>query len=320
LPTALITGITGQDGSYLAEQLLDQGLRVVGVHRQVSAPDHWRIAHLAGRLELRTADLADGGSWLDLLDDVQPDELYNLGAQSFVPTSWDQPLWTAQATGLGVLRVLEAVRRVSPGARVYQASSSEMFGNPAVTPQSEDTPFAPCSPYAVAKLYGHHMARTYRDAYGLDIRAGVLFNHESPRRGEHFVTRKVARAAARIRSGLQPDLAIGDTSVARDWGFAGDYTRAMQAILRDGQRFSYVIATGVSHTVEDLLRVAFGAVDLDWQDHTRHDPALLRRNELRGLRGDPRRAHDELGWSPTVGFEALVTEMVRVELERCGSS
>ena len=319
MTTALITGVTGQDGSYLAEQLLAQGLRVVGVHRRLSAPNHWRLAHLSG-LELRCADLADAVSWLDLLEDVQPDEIYNLAAQSFVPTSWEQPLWTAEATGLGAVRLLEAVRRVSPRARVYQASSSEMFGNGAGERQDEHTPFAPCSPYAAAKLYAHHMARCYRQAYGLQVHAGVLFNHESPRRGLRFVTRKVARAAARIRRGLQQELTIGDTTVRRDWGHAADYTRAMQAILRQGRRFDYVIATGRSHSVADLLETAFAAVDLDWRDHTRSDPALRRRNELRGLCGDAGRAHEDLGWAPTFDFQSLIGEMVQAELARCPSS
>ncbi len=320
MATALITGITGQDGSYLAEQLLDQGMTVVGVHRRLSAPNHWRLAHLEGRLDLQCAELADILSWMELLEAVQPEEIYNLAAQSFVPTSWKQPLWTAEATGLGAVRLLEAVRRVSPQSRVYQASSSEMFGNPLVDPQSEDTPFSPRSPYAAAKLYAHQMARIYRDAYDLKVHAGVLFNHESPRRGLSFVTRKVARAAARIKLGKQQTLAIGDTSVRRDWGFAGDYTRAMQAILRRGLRFDYVVATGRSHSVEDLLRIAFAVVDLDWREHTHQDPDLLRRNEIAGLRGDASRARKDLGWEPTVSFEALVEGMVKTELERCASS
>jgi len=319
VPTALVTGVTGQDGSYLAEQLLDQGHRVIGVHRRLSADNHWRIAHLAGRLELRCADLADLASLLTVLDEVQPDEVYNLAAQSFVPTSWRQPIWTGEVTGLGAVRLLEAVRRCCPGARVYQASTSEMFGNPARWPQDEDTPLRPCSPYAASKVYAHHLARSYREAYGLQVHAGILFNHESPRRGEEFVTRKVARGVARIHRGLQDSLTIGDVSVRRDWGFAGDYTRAMQAILRDGQRFDYVIATGVDHSVEDLLSTAFAQVDLDWREHTRVDPQLFRPNEVRRLRGDPRRARDELGWEPEVTFEELVRQMVSAELERCGS-
>jgi GDPmannose 4,6-dehydratase len=318
--TALITGVSGQDGSYLAEQLLEQGLRVVGVHRRLSSPNHWRLAGVLDRLEMRSADLADQTCWLDLLEQEQPDEIYHLAAQSFVPTSWKQPLWTAQATGLGTVRLLEAVRRVVPGALVYQASSSEMFGNPPTDPQNEDTPFSPCSPYAAAKLYAHHMARCYRDAYGLRIHAGILFNHESPRRGSGFVTRKIARAAARIKRGLQQELLIGDITVRRDWGFAGDYTLAMQAILRNGRRFDYVVATGCSHSVEDLLSAAFEAVDLDWRDHTRADPALLRRNEVRSLRGDATRARDHLGWRPEMAFGELVQLLVQTELKRCVSS
>ncbi len=320
MPTALVTGVTGQDGSYLAEQLLEQGFRVVGVHRRLSSENHWRIAHLQGRLELRCADLLDLSSWMSLVDEVQPDEVYNLAAQSFVPTSWTQPLLTGEVTALGTVRVLEAVRRCRPDARFYQASSSEMFGNPAAWPQDEETPLSPCSPYAASKAYAHHMARIYREAYGLRVHAGILFNHESPRRGVEFVTRKVAMAVARIHLGLQASLTIGDTSVRRDWGFAGDYTRAMQAILRKGERFDYVIATGVDHSVEDLLATAFGLIDRDWREHTRVDPALYRPNEVRHLRGDASLARKSLGWEPDLAFEDLVRLMVETEVERCGSS
>lgn len=316
MPTALITGVTGQDGSYLSEQLLAQGWRVVGVHRRLSADNHWRLRHLPD-LELRCADLHDGGSLMDLVQDVAPDHIYNLAAQSFVPTSWSQPLLTGQATGLGFVRLLEAVRRVRPQARVYQASSSEMFGNTQECPQDERTRFLPASPYACAKLYAHMMARNYREAHGMFVVSGILFNHESPRRGLEFVTRKVARAAARIRLGLQPRLRLGDLSPRRDWGFAGDYTRAMHAMLLQDQPRDYVVATGVDHAVEDLVRIAFEAVDLDWQDHVDSAaPHLMRKNEVVRLKGDASLARRELGWAPEVSFEGLVHMMVQAELRR----
>lgn len=312
--TALITGITGQDGSYLAEQLLEQGFRVVGVHRRLSAPNHWRIDHLRGRLELRSADLHDQGSLWDLLDELRPDEIYNLGAQSFVPTSFTQPVLTAEATGLGLVRLLEGVRRICPESRVYQASSSEMFGNTPQCPQDEETRLMPASPYACAKVYAHHMVRNYREAYGLFAVSGILFNHESPRRGQEFLTRKVAMAVARIKRGEQEHLMLGDLSPRRDWGFAGDYTRAMQAMLRQDQPQDYVVATGVDHSVEDWVQASFEAVDLDWKDYVRQDPALLRKSEVRRLRGNPARAKAELGWEPQVDFRGLVSMMVRSEL------
>ncbi|MED5369876.1 MAG: GDP-mannose 4,6-dehydratase [Myxococcota bacterium] len=312
--TALITGITGQDGSYLAEQLLEQGFRVVGVHRRLSAPNHWRIAHLLDRLELRSADLHDQGSLWDLLEDLRPDEIYNLAAQSFVPTSFSQPVLTAEATGLGLVRLLEAVRRVSPGSRVYQASSSEMFGNVAQCPQDEDTPLMPASPYACAKVYAHHMVRNYREAYGLFAVSGILFNHESPRRGEEFLTRKVAMAVARIKRGEQRTLMLGDLNPRRDWGFAGDYTRAMQAMLRQEQPKDFVVATGVDHSVQDWVQASFEAADLDWREHVRQDPALLRKSEVHRLRGNPARARQELGWETQVDFRGLVQMMVQAEL------
>ncbi len=317
MPTALITGITGQDGSWLAEQLLADGWKVVGVHRRLSADNHWRIRHLEG-LVLRSVDLLDLPSLLDVLTEVQPDHLYNLAAQSFVPTSWEQPLLTGEVTGLGAVRVLEAARRVCPTARIYQASSSEMFGGTTTHPQNEDTPFVPRSPYAVAKVYAHQMAVNYRLAHGMHVVCGILFNHESERRGREFVTRKVSDGVARIHLGLADELVLGDLSVRRDWGYAPDYTRAMTAmLLRDTPR-DYLVASGRDHSVEDFVAQAFAVVDRDWRDHVRSDPALLRKNEIPCLRGDARRIREELGWEPRVDFEALVERMVRMDLERVG--
>ena len=315
MPTALVTGITGQDGSYLAEQLLERGYRVVGVHRRLSAENHWRIEHL-DQLELRYADLHDLGSLYDLVEEYRPEEIYNLAAQSFVPTSWTQPVLTAEATGLGLVRLLEAVRRVHPSARVYQASSSEMFGNSPDYPQNERSRFSPASPYACAKLYAHHMVENYRKAHGLFVVSGILFNHESPRRGLEFVTRKVANGVARLHLGLMEKLRLGDLSPRRDWGFAGDYTRAMQAMLQQSEPTDFVVATGIDHSVEDLVRLAFQAVDRDWREHVDQDAALFRRNEVVRLCGDASKAREELGWEPRVDFPALVKMMVDAELQR----
>ncbi len=321
MPSAIITGVTGQDGSYLAEQLLARGYRVVGLHRRLSASNHWRISHLQSSLELASIDLLDQSSLLDVFEDVQPDEIYNLAAQSFVPTSWKQPILTGEVTGLGALRVLEAMKRACPDARLYQASSSEMFGAATQTPQTEQTPFRPRSPYAVAKSFAHYSAVNYRDAYGLFVVCGILFNHESPRRGIEFVTRKVSDAVARIHLGMSEGLALGDMSVRRDWGYAPDYTEAMQAMLRQESPRDYLVASGQNHSVEDLVSVAFGVVDLDWRDHVTVDPALFRNNELAGLRGDPSKAVKELGWSPKVDFETMIGMMVKADIERldCGS-
>ncbi|MCP4919146.1 MAG: GDP-mannose 4,6-dehydratase [Proteobacteria bacterium] len=320
MTTALVTGISGQDGSYLAEQLLSQGVRVVGVHRRLSAENFWRIEHVLDRVDLRYADLHDLGSLYDLVEEYRPDEIYNLAAQSFVPTSWSQPILTAEATGLGPIRLLEAVRRVHPKARVYQASSSEMFGNSLDGDGSlnERSRFAPASPYACAKLYAHHMVANYRKAYGLFVVSGILFNHESPRRGLEFVTRKVANGVAKVHLGLTESLTLGALSPRRDWGFAGDYTRAMQAMLRASSPQDYVVATGVDHSVEDLVRIAFAVVDRDWRDHVEHSESLMRKNEVVRLRGDASRARDELGWTPEVDFSGLVRRMVEAELERLG--
>lgn len=314
MPTALVTGVSGQDGSYLAELLLARGYRVVGVHRRLSAPNLWRVAHLPA-LELRCADLHDGTSLLALVAELKPDEVYHLAAQSFVPTSWEQPLLTAEVTALGTLRLLDAVRLGWPQARVYQASSSEMFGPGADELLDEHAPMQPRSPYAVAKLYAHHLAISYREAHGLHVSCGICFNHESPRRGARFVTRKVAAAAARI-SKVGGRLALGSLEPRRDWGWAPDYTRAMHTMLQQDDPDDYVVATGVSHSVEQLVARAFEVVGLDWREHVDRDPALVRQNELPGLRGDASKARRVLGWQPTVDFDGLVERMVHAELER----
>src|SRR5262249_3864171 len=278
--TALITGITGQDGSYLAELLLEKGYRVVGMVRRASPENFERIAHRRDRIELRQADLLDQLSLIDLLKAVAPSEIYNLAAMSFVPTSWQQPVLTAEFDAVGVTRLLEAVRLVAPAARVYQASSSEMFGKVRETPQRETTPFHPRSPYGVAKVYGHHITVNYRESYGLFACSGILFNHESPRRGREFVTRKVSEGVARIALGQARELTIGNLDARRDWGFAGDYVEAMWRMLQQAAPDDYVIATGESHSVRELLETAFAVVGLDWKSHVRQDPALLRPAEV----------------------------------------
>jgi len=318
LGTAVISGVTGQDGSYLAEQLLDAGWRVIGLHRRLSADNHWRIRALRGRLELRCVDLLDLSSLVDVLQETQPGHVYNLASQSHVPTSWKQPILTGEITGLGAVRMLEAVRRACPGARVYQASSSEMFGGTESFPQDERTPFAPRSPYAAAKVYAHQMAVNYRDAYGMFVSCGILFNHESERRGLEFVTRKVSDAVARIHLGLQHELALGDMKVRRDWGYAPDYTRAMVAMLSQPEPGDFVVATGRDHAVEDFVERAFAVVGRDWQNHVRQDSTLLRNNEIPCLRGNPSRARSVLGWEPEMDFDGLVERMVRMDLERVG--
>jgi GDPmannose 4,6-dehydratase len=313
---ALITGITGQDGSYLAELLLEHGYEVVGMVRRASTENFERIAHLRGRVELRQADLLDQLSLIDLLRSVRPGEVYNLAAMSFVPTSWQQPVLTAEFDAVGVTRLLEAVRLVAPEARVYQASSSEMFGRVRETPQRETTAFHPRSPYGVAKVYGHHITVNYRESYGLFACSGILFNHESPRRGREFVTRKVSEGVARIALGQEHALAIGNLEARRDWGFAGDYVDAMWRMLQQPEPDDYVVATGESHSVRELLEVAFGVVGLDWQAHVRQDQALLRPAEVDSLVGDASKARRVLGWAPRVGFVELVEMMVRADLER----
>ena len=316
MKTALITGITGQDGSYLAELLLEKGYRVVGMVRRASTENFERVAHLRDRIELRQADLLDELSLIDLLRAVAPDEVYNLAAQSFVPTSWQQPVLTAEFDAVGVTRLLEAVRLVTPGARFYQASSSEMFGQVRETPQRETTPFYPRSPYGVAKAYGHFITVNYRESYGLYACSGILFNHESPRRGREFVTRKVSDGAARVKLGLARELRLGNLEARRDWGFAGDYVDAMWRMLQQAAADDYVVATGESHTVRDLVEIAFGALGLDWRQHVREDPTLLRPAEVERLVGDASKARRVLGWAPRVSFPELIEMMVRADLER----
>jgi GDPmannose 4,6-dehydratase len=316
---ALITGITGQDGSYLAELLLEQGYEVTGVVRRLSASNHWRIAHLRDRIALRAGDLLDQLSLIRILADVRPHEFYNLAAMSFVPASWDQPLLTGEFNSMGVTRVLEAIRQVDPSVRLYQASSSEMYGKVREVPQTELTPFYPRSPYGVSKVFGHYITVNYRESYGLFACSGILFNHESPRRGLEFVTRKVADGAARIKLGLARELHLGNLDAHRDWGFAGDYVRAMWLMLQQDRPDDYVVATGESHSVRQLVETAFGHVGLDWREHVRLDPALLRPAEVDHLIGDASKARAELGWRPSVSFEGLVRLMVDADLERLRS-
>jgi GDPmannose 4,6-dehydratase len=314
--TALITGVTGQDGSYLAEFLLAQGYRVVGMVRRASTENFERIAAVRDRVDLRQADLLDQLSLIDLLRDTKPDEIYNLAAQSFVPTSWLQPMLTAEFDAVGVTRLLEAMRLVVPGARFYQASSSEMFGKVRETPQCETTPFYPRSPYGVAKVYGHFITVNYRESYGLFACSGILFNHESPRRGREFVTRKVSDGAARVKLGLAKELRLGNLGARRDWGFAGDYVEAMWRMLQQPAPDDYVVATGESHSVQELVETAFRVVDLDWRQYVREDPALLRPAEVEHLIGDAAKARRVLGWTPRVSFPQLVETMVRADVER----
>ena len=313
---ALITGVTGQDGSYLAELLLEKGYRVVGMVRRASTENFERIAHLRDRIELRQADLLDQLSLIDLLRSVRPTEIYNLAAMSFVPTSWQQPVLTAEFDAVGVTRLLEAMRLVGPEARFYQASSSEMFGKVTETPQRETTPFHPRSPYGVAKVYGHHITVNYRESYGLFACSGILFNHESPRRGREFVTRKVADGVARIALGQATELVVGNLDARRDWGFAGDYVEAMWRMLQQPVADDYVVATGEAHAVRDLVEIAFGVVGIEPGGHVRQDPALLRPAEVDHLVGDATKARRVLGWAPGMGFGALVELMVRADLER----
>jgi GDPmannose 4,6-dehydratase len=316
---ALITGITGQDGSYLAELLLDEGYEVFGMIRRSSAPNLWRIEHLRDRVTLRPADLLDQLSLLRLIDDVRPHEFYNLAAMSFVPASWDQPMLTGEFNSQGVTRLLDAIRRVDPSIRFYQASSSEMFGKVREVPQTELTPFYPRSPYGVSKVFAHYITVNYRESYGLFAVSGMLFNHESPRRGLEFVTRKVTDGVARIKLGLADSLSIGNLDAQRDWGFAGDYVRAMWLMLQQERADDYVIATGVSHSVRELIEIAFAHAGLDWQQYVRVEPALLRPAEVDHLLGDATKARLQLGWSPKVDFTQLVQMMVDADLERVAS-
>jgi GDPmannose 4,6-dehydratase len=314
--TALITGITGQDGSYLAELLLEQGYRIFGVTRRSSTDSYERFGHLIDRIELLQGDLLDQASLVEALQRAEPDEVYNLAAQSFVPTSWNQPVLTGEFTALGVTRMLEAIRQVDPTIRFYQASSSEMFGKVREMPQNELTAFYPRSPYGVAKAYGHFLTVNYRESYGLFTVSGILFNHESPRRGLEFVTRKVTDGAARIALGLADRLPIGNLDAQRDWGFAGDYVRAMWLMLQQDEPHDYVIASGVSHSVRDLCRIAFGRVNLDYERHVVVDPVLFRPAEVDHLLGDASRARAELGWRSEVSFEALIEMMVDADVAR----
>src|SRR6188508_3346063 len=311
---AVITGITGQDGSYLAELLLANGYEVIGVVRRASAPNSWRIEHLLDRITLRPADLLDQLSLLRLIDDIRPHELYNLAAMSFVPASWDQPMLTGEFNSQGVTRVLDAIRRVDPKIRFYQASSSEMFGKVRQMPQTELTPFHPRSPYGVSKVFAHYITVNYRESYDLFAVSGMLFNHESPRRGLEFVTRKVTDGVARIKLGLADKLSIGNLDAQRDWGFAGDYVRAMWLMLQQPNATDYVIATGVSHSVRQLIEIAFGRVGLDWQKYVSVDPSLLRPAEVEHLLGDSSKARNELNWTPQVSFSQLIEMMVDADL------
>jgi len=314
--TALITGVTGQDGSYLAELLLDKGYEVVGVVRRTSHDSYERIGHLLDRLHVVAADLLDQHSLTSVIRDAQPAEVYNLAAQSFVPTSWTQPVLTGEFTALGVTRILEAVRLAHPAARFYQASSSEMFGRVHETPQKETTPFYPRSPYGVAKVYGHWITVNYRESYGLFAVSGILFNHESPRRGLEFVTRKVTHAVARIVRGQAKELRLGNLDAKRDWGYAGDYVDAMWRMLQQSEPEDFVIGTGTAHTVRELCQVAFAHAGLDWQKFVTVDPALVRPAEVDHLLADPAKARRVLGWQPAVSFEQLVKMMVDADLER----
>jgi GDPmannose 4,6-dehydratase len=317
---AVISGITGQDGSYLAELLLEQGYEVTGIVRRASAPNFWRIEHLLGRLTLRPADLLDQLSLMRVIDDVRPTEFYNLAAMSFVPASWDQPMLTGEFNSQGVTRVLEAIRQVDPKVRLYQASSSEMFGKVREVPQTELTPFYPRSPYGVSKVFGHYITVNYRESYGLFACSGILFNHESPRRGLEFVTRKVTDGVARVKLGLADSLPLGNLDACRDWGFAGDYVRAMWLMLQQDQPDDYVVATGIAHSVRDVVDVAFTHVGLDWQKYVRQDPALLRPAEVDHLIGDPTKARTVLGWHPSIDFKGLIEMMVDADVARLSGS
>jgi GDPmannose 4,6-dehydratase len=316
MKTALITGITGQDGSYLAELLLEKGYRVCGLVRRSSTVTFERIQHIQHRIELVPGDLADQNSLLYALQQCDPDEVYNLAAQSFVQTSWNQPVLTGDVTALGVTRMLEAIRVHNPRVRFYQASSSEMFGKVQAVPQREETPFYPRSPYGVAKVYGHWITVNYRESYDMFAVSGILFNHESPRRGLEFVTRKVTDGAARIKLGLADRLHLGNLDAQRDWGFAGDYVRAMWLMLQNDEPRDYVVATGETHSVRELVEAAFEHVGLDWREHVVQDERFMRPAEVDLLVGDPARARQELGWEREVGFRDLVRMMVDADLER----
>jgi GDPmannose 4,6-dehydratase len=316
---ALITGVTGQDGSYLAELLLEKGYDVYGMVRRSSTENFERIAHVADRIKLVQADLLDPSSLVEALEESQPQEVYNLGAQSFVPTSWRQPVLTAEFTAVGVTRLLEAIRRVDPDIRFYQASSSEMFGKVREVPQTEVTPFYPRSPYGVAKVYGHFITVNYRESYGLYAVSGILFNHESPRRGLEFVTRKISDGVARIKLGLAEELRLGNLESERDWGFAGDYVDAMWRLLQQDEPEVYVVATGSAHSVQEFVNIAFAHAGLEPEKHVKTDPEFLRPAEVDQLVGDASKAREKLGWEPRHSFRELAEMMVDADLERLSS-
>jgi GDPmannose 4,6-dehydratase len=313
---ALITGITGQDGSYLAELLLDQGYEVFGLARRLSAENYWRVDHLRDRITLIPGDLLDQLSLIRVIERVQPGEVYNLAAMSFVPASWEQPMLTGEFNSQGVTRVLEAIRVVNPKIRFYQASSSEMFGRVREVPQVETTPFYPRSPYGVSKVFGHYITVNYRESYNLFAVSGILFNHESPRRGLEFVTRKVTDGVARIKAGKANELRLGNLDAHRDWGFAGDYVRAMWMMLQQDEPDDYVVATGESHSVKELVEIAFGHAGLDWKKYVKEDPALIRPAEVDHLIGNPSKAKEKFGWTPSVDFPGLVKMMVDADMGR----
>jgi GDPmannose 4,6-dehydratase len=317
---AIITGITGQDGSYLAELLLSKGYEVVGIVRRSSAPNYWRIQHLLDRIAIRPADLLDQLSIIRVIDEVRPHEFYNLAAMSFVPASWDQPMLTGEYNAQGVTRILDAIRQVDPKIRFYQASSSEMFGKVREVPQNELTPFYPRSPYGVSKVFAHYITVNYRESYDLFAVSGMLFNHESPRRGLEFVTRKVTDGVARIKLGVADSLPLGNLDAKRDWGFAGDYVHAMWLMLQQDRADDYVIASGISHSVRNLVEVAFAHVGLDWNKHVKLDPKLIRPAEVEHLIGDSSKARAQLGWEPRVDFRRLITMMVDADLERVAAA
>ena len=316
MKTALITGITGQDGSYLADFLVQKNYKVYGLIRRSSSENLWRVHHLHDKIELIFGDLLDDHSLISAIQQCEPDEVYNLAAQSFVPTSWTQPVLTGEFTGLGVTRVLEAIRLVNSDIRFYQASSSEMFGKVLEIPQKEDTPFYPRSPYGVAKAFGHFLTVNYRESYGMHASSGILFNHESPRRGLEFVTRKISYGAARIKLGLQDKLHLGNLDARRDWGFAGDYVQAMWLMLQQDEPDDYIVATGETHSVEEFVQRAFTRAGLDWKDHVVIDQAFIRPAEVDLLVGDPSKAEKHLGWKPQLTFAGLVDCMVDADLEK----
>jgi len=318
MPRALITGITGQDGSYLAEFLLEKGYEVIGLVRRTSTVNFERIGHIQDKIQIVSGDMLDQTSLVHVIDEYRPDEVYNLAAQSFVQESWRQPVFTGEVTALGVTRLLDAIRMVDRENKIrfYQASSSEMFGKVREVPQTENTPFYPRSPYGVAKVYGHWITVNYRESYGMHATSGILFNHESPRRGLEFVTRKVTDAVARIKLGLQDKVALGNLDARRDWGFAGDYVEAMWLMLQQDEPSDYVVATGETHSVQDLCEVAFSYVDLDWREHVVQDPRFMRPAEVDLLVGNPAKARARLGWEPRVSFEELIHMMVDADLAK----